>query len=911
MNLRFLALSVVSVAVLACNGADTDSDTDVVVEPEGPELSWTPPPEPLSASDVLEIAVTAEDPEGVARVVTYFRTEGSTTWSTAPDMTFGEGTWNLTLESANIEAPGLELYFKGEDADGNVSYLPEEGGRGPFVVPVNRQGLALPYFQDFDAVPNELLREVGWELHANGFEGYAFQLTTARSWSGSSSVVHRRAPDTITGEIEDWLISPTFDLTSLTASQVSWREFGDAAELADHSLWISTGSPDPDDGEFVELTALDSPLDGEWGRSQVVDLSAWAAEPAVTLAWVFKGVDTDQWWIDDVSVRALAPDLRVTDITSDVDPLAPGDSATLSVTIENRTLVDATDVVLTVTADDGATFGEPVSVSLIAGESSVDVAVPVTIDSDFYDNAWIDLEVEAVSGDEVWTSDRRLLVGQASVASVAYTIAGESDQLVRLSLGTGDPEEPLLQIPLDQSVRSPGSYDVEFDITDYAEYLPPEPGERRWWVQVEGGFEGSIDSFAIRYGGEDMETTDVGPFTGIAASVYYLPAPPEPVFRSSSPGSVSPGDTFSWNVQLYNAGAGTSGPTTVTLSSVDPDVTISSAGPFSIGSSGGWTAGSFASANFGATVSDTRKTSVPVRMIATVTDDYESFEVPIDLRVPWPVLSVTGIVIDDWADGDADGLLDAGESVNLDIDVTNRGDLPSFGPVSCSMSVLGGTASVTLDETEGYLGIINAGTTENEDDFALTVVSGSDGDTIDLQLDCVDRSETYVVPFSLELGERPWISITPRFDAEGDNLKSYRFDFRQGFYRSDGETLEFILESAVPHGGLTGLFLDVWGTSAGSSYDFYNFTIAGSTGTVNGYRSGFSRLDDLTVTELDSQRVHVAIELEPLGLRLDSLTLGFAAGFCGGDAQYCDHYPDAWGAPYSGLSTSRWVSVDW
>ena len=56
----------------------------------------------------------------------------------------------------------------------------------------------------------------------------------------------------------------------------------------------------------------------------------------------------------------------------------------------------------------------------------------------------------------------------------------------------------------------------------------------------------------------------------------------------------------------------------------------------------------------------------------------ESFLRTATLNVPWPVLEVSRVVIDDSASGDGDGVLDPDESAELEIYVLNSGDLSTF-----------------------------------------------------------------------------------------------------------------------------------------------------------------------------------------------------------------------------------------
>lgn len=916
MKATYFALAI-GLALVACND-DTDTETDLPDPLVGPEMVWTDQPaEALVEATPLTVTVEAADPQGVARVVTYYRTEGERTWITAPPMEAEGDAWTVEIPVEGVAAPGLELYFKGEDADGTVSFLPEQGSRAPLSVDVRRQGLGLPYVQDFEDVPNDLLREIGWAETSLQFEGYEWGRVVNRAYSGEASIRHGRTPPNLSNDLDDWLISPVLDLTTIDKAQVSWREYGDRIDAATHALWLSTGSPDPRDGDYVKLADLSPPPEREWGRSDVVDLSAWAAEPAVYLAWTYQGIDADIWWLDDVEVRALAPDLRVAGLSVSPEPLSPGDEGTLTLTVENRTTVAASDITLVVAADDGATFGDPIVIPAIEGEGSVDVDVPMTIDGDFYENAWIDLDISATTAADDWSFSERMLVGQESTLSLTYTLEPldelDTEQLVRIVIGVGDPTDPDLEIPLPGELLTSGTYDVELDITGYPEFLPPSPGVNRWWARVENGPFGTVDAFNIEYGGEVIPSADTGFFFGFAPELFFLPQPPEPrvTSQTTTPSPVAPGSDVSWTVNLANAGEGTQGPTTIRISTVDPAVTMTSAGPFALGTSGGWARGASASVDFGFSVASDRKNSRPIQFVAAITDAFETIEVPIDVQVPWPVITVSGLVIDDWDDGDADGLLEPSETANLDLSITNVGGLNTFGSTTCALAVTGGTATATVDVASSFIGVISAESTETEDDFQVTVTAGSNGDTLDFTLTCTDRDETYVAPFQITLGERPWVSISAIDDPVGDSRDSYRFDAVNGRYRSDGKDLQIELTSDTPHGGLTGLFIEFWGRSTGAEYVYYNGVAAGSSGNLRGYGRGFTPLTTFTVTEVDAYTLRFDVPLEPMNLRVDSMELGFGIGFCGGTTQYCDHFPDGWGAPYTGLNTSRWVTLTW
>jgi hypothetical protein len=57
--------------------------------------------------------------------------------------------------------------------------------------------------------------------------------------------------------------------------------------------------------------------------------------------------------------------------------------------------------------------------------------------------------------------------------------------------------------------------------------------------------------------------------------------------------------------------------------------------------------------------------------------------------------------------------------------------------------------------------------------------------------------------------------------------------------------------------------------------------------------------------------VELRFPTAPLGLILDVLAIGFAAGWCGPPTYYCDQYPDGWGYPYDAFSTGEWFDLRW
>jgi hypothetical protein len=238
--------------------------------------------------------------------------------------------------------------------------------------------------------------------------------------------------------------------------------------------------------------------------------------------------------------------------------------------------------------------------------------------------------------------------------------------------------------------------------------------------------------------------------------------------------------------------------------------------------------------------------------------------------------------------------------------------MSTFSTVTGVLSIeSSSTASGTLTEDEGYFGSFSSGTSRDEDDFELSV-SGSAGDTLDLLLTLEDGIATYEARTQLVLGEPPWQSLNATDDEIGDVLDDYEFDIVNGQYRVVDGTVELILESAEAYDSST-LFLEAWGASSGADFLYYRWVLQSGGTTFQGYDSstGFETIGTLDVDFIDETHVMWTWQVEDMGLFSDEFSIGMAAGWCGPDEYYCDHFPDGWGYPYVSFSTSSWFDLSW
>lgn len=101
---------------------------------------------------------------------------------------------------------------------------------------------------------------------------------------------------------DDWLVTPQMTIPTKGAYALSFWEYWTFVSWYDyHGIWISTGSGDPNDGQFVELTEVNTGAGYAWEQMGPYGLGAYAGQ-SIYLAFVYQGLDADAWLIDDVVV---------------------------------------------------------------------------------------------------------------------------------------------------------------------------------------------------------------------------------------------------------------------------------------------------------------------------------------------------------------------------------------------------------------------------------------------------------------------------------------------------------------------------------------------------------------------------------------------------------------------------------
>ena len=889
--------------LLACNDKVVDSGTDINL---GPVITFDDSSLPvLSTGDSLSLSVTAEDSDGVSEVKLYYRQTGAQFWENVVMSESGD-TFMSTIESVSV--PGVDFYFRATDSGNPIAYsiLPPNGAEAPYTVPVNPVALSLPFEEDFELEEGQSsLLDRDWWTPSDARDTFAFALSQSQSQSGQLSVFHPRGSGDVP-EMSDWLISPPLNLASVDNAMVGWWERVSASDVSNHSLWISTGERLPEDGDYVEVSTLEPIGVGEWTRYRYIDLSSFAGEELVYLAWRWEGTLADDWYIDDVEVRALGPDIITQlSVIAPEAPLAPGDSVTIEISIENLTSGTGENLSMSLGLPDGGGAFEDASpvVPTIDSMGTVTVEATLNLDSDLAANRYLPISV-AISDDATqWESTHNILVGVPSVFDAAFNLNEAGD--VEVILGVGDPDNPTWSTEVWSDDLDVGNQSIQFDVTDQFNLLPPQPGENRWYMQVESEVGLTLVSSTINYGDvvyTAQENTVV--FPGFPERVF-IPEPPSFSVLSQSPSSASPGDDdLPLSLYIQNAGADTQGDVTASFSSLDPAVTIVNDQPTVLGE---WPALSYKVIDGPLlSISDTHVSSEPVSLTLTLSDTIESWSIPFEVAVPWPVMKVVQVQV---LDGN-DGILEAGEDSQIEITVANIGDRSAFGVVSASLEILSsGAANATATNDTPSYGFLSANDVDESDDFFLSNVSGQDGDSLQLQLNLSDGSYSYSDTFEIVLGEPPWLSLSPFSDSVGDALSETAIDIERVEYRlEEGGILALRVHSATPIDQQTA-FIEAWGLSGGADYAYYRWVMQSGVGTLQGYNGGFSTISDVDVTFASSTEVILRWSADVMGLAQNSVDIGLASGWCGPPSYYCDHYPDNWGYPYVSFSASLWYNI--
>jgi hypothetical protein len=130
-----------------------------------------------------------------------------------------------------------------------------------------------------------------------GWEEY--QLNQAGGWEqggGHNSDYSAHHEDISGVASEDWLVSPQIPVGGILTF---WEKNEWMANYYEyHGIWVSTGSSDPQDGEFIEVAEYDVEA-ADWAM-RTLDLTAYTG--TFYLAFKYIGTYATDWYVDDIEM---------------------------------------------------------------------------------------------------------------------------------------------------------------------------------------------------------------------------------------------------------------------------------------------------------------------------------------------------------------------------------------------------------------------------------------------------------------------------------------------------------------------------------------------------------------------------------------------------------------------------------
>ena len=938
--MRRLAILTAALLLQACPPPSDDDDaTDPLCEnADTPEILVQLIDDGQPVGFPVRVLAQVTDGDGINTVSLYHRAEGQPNFNFDFMTTEGTGSDDVywaEIPATTVQDPGVEYYVRATDqvsACPGEAFAPEgvpDDESYHFTTQLDLQ--PLPYYAFFEpdgecGAEGSELEDLGWQVAIEEFfeSIHAWRLSDRSSLSPTCGVYHSEGipggfwecppPDGV-GSIhrDNWLISPPLDLSGKPEIAVRWFERHVEAGICSetHGLYVSTGSPDPAQGQYVPVVE-DLPFPGDaWQGSAWHDLSEYAGAGRAYVALRYQGGAAGAWHIDDLYVGEPLADLQL-DTAGPLDAsVEPGSSGVeLDVSIVNVSAEYGAGA-LTATlssADDGLTITtDGSSFAALGPGEAVEAATAFAFDvaPSHPDNAWLDfaLTLEDDAG-HFWTVPIRLLMGQESTVEVGYTAPAPAE--LELALGHGPAAAP--DWAMATTTADLAGEPWSFDVTSEAAMLPPAAGSFRWHLRAEntGTATASLDSVVFTVGGVDYPASathvpvDLGPGQELT---ILLPPPPELVAESWStdPDPVVPGAAVTLSdLTIRNDGSTTAGQLGCVLGSThdhagdfSTDPVMFGADPIEQGSS------READGDFSLTVAAAHIDDSPIPLTLLCTDGADTLTHTFDLAVPYahPIVDSVRIDDEDCEDCPGYGLADPGETVQVFVTAINDGAFATGGAVVAGVI---DTATGSADDYTFVPQTLEFGDdplepgapVESTNSFELSIgPTARLGDSIVLELAWTSGSDVWTEDLVIEVTGMAWTDCPDPDDLQGDVVNGYSFDIRGCAYRSDGVRLQVRLDSWTPFDPATA-FVD---------FIFYEVPFLYSVETIGGvpdFEDGCVFGDNLPVDEIEVPDVSIDGTSITARIRLDDIIalgnntqVAFGVGSCP-DVYFCDTYPE-------------------
>jgi len=221
--------------------------------------------------------------------------------------TGGDGTYTLDLFAGTFDVlcdyPGYQTgvienltVLEGESLEG-IDFILVEGLPVPVYLQADLTDVITLNWQP----PGAVALDEGFESDAWPPEGWEeYQLNQAGGWEhstgGYNSDFCAHHDDIYGVTSEDWLVSPQVPVGGI---MTFWEKNMYMSGYYDyHGVWVSTGSSNPEDGDFVEVAEYDGEAE-DW-LQRTLDLSSY--DEPFYLAFKYVGNYATDWWLDDIYI---------------------------------------------------------------------------------------------------------------------------------------------------------------------------------------------------------------------------------------------------------------------------------------------------------------------------------------------------------------------------------------------------------------------------------------------------------------------------------------------------------------------------------------------------------------------------------------------------------------------------------
>ncbi|MBN1755722.1 Omp28-related outer membrane protein [bacterium] len=175
----------------------------------------------------------------------------------------------------------------------------------------------LPYITSFETASER----DDWSVYVLGATAVEWEPTNYEANTGDYSYVHNWN----ISNLEGWLVSPPLTVPLginpiLNFFQYTLYTF----DYRYHGVWVSDGSGNPGDGDFVEIAEIDTFSDYEWNPVPPITITGHSG--TIYVAFKYEGADGDVWYIDDVAIMVpLDHDVSCNEIIYDDIFISPGE----------------------------------------------------------------------------------------------------------------------------------------------------------------------------------------------------------------------------------------------------------------------------------------------------------------------------------------------------------------------------------------------------------------------------------------------------------------------------------------------------------------------------------------------------------------------------------------------------------